>query len=106
MERLAWSTDHWSPAWYGGRWAARELIESAAWGSDALPRSPGEGRDELIAAGMDAAMTGDLAAARKILETMRSNVAEAEAEGGSSAQFPAPRSQVAVGELEGLIAWK
>ncbi len=102
MVRLGESTDHWSPGWYEGSWAARERIETEAWGVGSLPRSRFDGRDELIAAGMDAAITGDVAGAREILGIMRSKVEAAR--GSGSAAFPAPRWQVAVGELEGLIA--
>jgi tetratricopeptide (TPR) repeat protein len=102
MAQLGQTSDHWSAKWYRASWAARERIEAAAWGAGPLPKSGFEGRDELLAAGMDAAMTGDLDTAREILGAMRSKVESARASG--SATFPAARWQVAAGELDGLIA--
>lgn len=102
MRRLRTASDHWTAEWYDAVWSARERIETARWGSGPLPTSRFESRDELLAAGMDAAMTGDLAHASGILEAMRGKI---ESAGGTgSAMFPAPRWQVAAGELEALIA--
>lgn len=102
MARLGERADDGSARWYEAQWAARERIETEAWGSGPLPRSGSDSRDELMAAGMDAAMTGNLADANEILAIVRSNV-ENRRENGSSL-FPLARWQVALGELEGLIA--
>ena len=93
MARLRETSDHWSPRWFGAVWAARERIETGTWGAGPLPRSGFAGRDELIAAGMDAVMTGDLEEANEILAIIESKIEEAR--GSGSAQFPAARWQVA-----------
>lgn len=102
MARLREGSDHWSEPWYEASWAARERVEAEDWGAGPLPRSGFDGRAELVAAGMDAVMTGNLGEANEILATVRSKIDEARESG--SAQFPAVRWQVAEGELDGLIA--
>ncbi len=102
MRALREESDHWSSKWYDAVWSAVERIEMENWGSSPLPTSGFAGRDELLAAAIDAAMTGQLDSARSVVATMREKL-EASRGSGSAAR-PAPRWQVAVSEMEALIA--
>ncbi|MEN8374586.1 MAG: hypothetical protein ABFS34_03990 [Gemmatimonadota bacterium] len=102
MRRLRPGTDHWSPAWYGAIWEARERVETNAWGSGALTESGSEWRDELLATGVDAARTGDLERAHEVLATLTErHQTQVERRPGTTAEL---RWRMTMLELEADIA--
>lgn len=101
--RVAEELDSGTARWFHAAWSARERVETAAWGTGPLPTSGYEGRDELLAAGIDAVHSGDHERAREILVRMEARRERAR-ENAGSAMDPVGRWEVTRKELQAVIA--
>ena len=105
MEQLVAETGSGNLKWYYAEMTAHYLVSTQRWTNEAFPRSGFDGRAELLAIGMNAAMTGDMLMAREMLGKLSAAAERATERGGENA-VSTLRWGIAEAELRAILRMK